>query len=268
MAKDNRVLFITQEIAPYSPTTDISKIGRSLPQAIQEQGREIRIFMPKWGNVNERRNQLHEVIRLSGMNLIIDDTDHLLIIKVASIQSARMQVYFIDNEDYFQGRQQGTDENGEEYDDNDERMIFYDRGVLETVKKLRWCPNVVHCHGWFTALAPLYLKRTFNEEPSFMDSKVVYSLYDDEFGKPLQDNFTEKLKLKGITPEDLANVHKPITYTELGKLAIDYSDGIVQQMANVNPELLEYARQSGKPFLEYTSDEEMPKAINDFYNRL
>ena len=153
--KANKVLFITQEITPYVPESELSKMGRYLPQAIQEKGKEIRTFMPKWGNVNERRNQLHEVIRLSGMNLIIDDTDHPLIIKVASIQAARMQVYFIDNDDYFQQRLMKLDENGVEYNDNDERAIFYARGVLETVKKLRWCPDIIHCHGWMSALVPL-----------------------------------------------------------------------------------------------------------------
>ena len=181
MTKANKVLFITQEITPYVSESEMANIGRHLPQAIQEKGREIRTFMPKWGNINERRNQLHEVIRLSGMNLIIDDTDHPLIIKVASIQSARMQVYFIDNDDYFQNRLQTADENGVEYDDNDSRAIFYARGVLETVKKLRWCPDVIHCHGWMTALAPLYIKKAYKDEPSFRDAKVVFSVYEDDF---------------------------------------------------------------------------------------
>ena len=180
MTKVNKVLFITQEIAPYVSDSEMALLGRNLPAAIQDKGREIRTFMPKWGNINERRNQLHEVIRLSGMNLIIDDTDHPLIIKVASIQSSRMQVYFIDNDDYFQNRMQACDENGNEYEDNDERAVFYARGVLETVKKLRWQPDIIHCHGWISALAPLYIKRAYREEPSFRDSKVVYSLYDEE----------------------------------------------------------------------------------------
>lgn len=154
-----KVLFITQEITPYVPESNLALIGQNLPQAIQDKGREIRTFMPKWGIVNERRNQLHEVIRLSGMNLIIDDTDHPLIIKVASIQAARRQVYFIDNDDYFQHRQMTCDENGNDYEDNGERAIFYARGVLETVKKLRWCPDVIHCHGWMSAMVPLYIKK-------------------------------------------------------------------------------------------------------------
>ena len=157
----NKVLFITQEIIPYVAESEMSTVGRKLPQAIQEKGKEIRTFMPKWGNVNERRNQLHEVIRLSGMNLIIDDTDHPLIIKVASIQAARMQVYFIDNDDYFQHRLMERNEEGVEYPDNDERAIFYARGVLETVKKLRWCPEIIHCQGWISALVPLYIKKAY-----------------------------------------------------------------------------------------------------------
>ncbi|MGL5619651.1 MAG: glycogen/starch synthase, partial [Tannerellaceae bacterium] len=174
-----RILFITQEITPYLPETEISGISRNLPQGIQERGREIRTFMPKYGTINERRNQLHEVIRLSGMNLIIDDTDHPLIIKVASIQAARMQVYFIDNEDFFQRKHTIADENGVEFDDNDERSIFFVRGVLETVKKLRWIPDMIHCHGWMSALTPLYIKKAYADDPFYSNTKVVYSVYDN-----------------------------------------------------------------------------------------
>ena len=265
MTKVNKVLFITQEITPYVSDSELALMGRNLPAAIQDRGREIRTFMPKWGNINERRNQLHEVIRLSGMNLIIDDTDHPLIIKVASIQSARMQVYFIDNDDYFQNRLQATDENGNEYTDNDERAVFYARGVLETVKKLRWCPNVIHCHGWLTALAPLYIKRAYKDEPSFRDSKVIYSLYQSDFKQPFEANFVSKTLVKGVTKKDLAEVKSPVDFIALNKLAIDYSDGIVQQSEQVAPELLEYARQSGKPFLEYAADN-YADACNSFYD--
>ena len=162
--ESKKVLFVSQEITPYLPESELSLISRKLPQAIQETGKEIRTFMPKYGNINERRNQLHEVIRLSGMNLIIDDTDHPLIIKVASIQAARMQVYFIDNEEYFQRKHTVVDSKGEHFKDNDERMIFFARGVLETVRKLRWSPDLVHCHGWFTSLVPLYIKKAYREE--------------------------------------------------------------------------------------------------------
>ena len=268
MTKANKVLFITQEITPYVSESEMSLVGRNLPQAIQEKGREIRTFMPKWGNINERRNQLHEVIRLSGMNLIIDDTDHPLIIKVASIQSARMQVYFIDNDDYFQNRLQVIDENGVEYEDNDARAIFYARGVLETVKKLRWCPDIIHCHGWMTALAPLYIKKAYKDEPSFRDAKVVFSLYDDDFKQPFHPDFASKLLLKGITKKDITDLKEPIDYTALCKLAIDYSDGVIQQSEHVNEEVMEYAWQAGKPILGYQSPENFADACNDFYDQV
>jgi len=268
MTKANKVLFITQEITPYVSESEMSLVGRNLPQAIQEKGREIRTFMPKWGNINERRNQLHEVIRLSGMNLIIDDTDHPLIIKVASIQSARMQVYFIDNDDYFQNRLQVVDENGVEYEDNDARAIFYARGVLETVKKLRWCPDVIHCHGWMTALAPLYIKKAYKDEPSFRDAKVVFSLYDNDFKEPFHPDFASKLLLKGISKKDVADLKEPVDYTVLCKLAVDYSDGVIQQSEHVNEEVIAYARQIGKPVLGYQSPEIFADACNDFYDQV
>lgn len=268
MTKANKVLFITQEITPYVSESEMSLVGRKLPQAIQEKGREIRTFMPKWGNINERRNQLHEVIRLSGMNLIIDDTDHPLIIKVASIQSARMQVYFIDNDDYFQNRLQVVDENGVEYEDNDARAIFYARGVLETVKKLRWCPDVIHCHGWMTALAPLYIKKAYKDEPSFRDAKVVFSLYDNDFKEPFHPDFASKLLLKGISKKDVADLKEPVDYTALCKLAVDYSDGVIQQSEHVNEEVIAYASQIGKPVLGYQSPEIFADACNDFYDQV
>ena len=268
MTKANKVLFITQEITPYVSESEMSLVGRNLPQAIQEKGREIRTFMPKWGNINERRNQLHEVIRLSGMNLIIDDTDHPLIIKVASIQSARMQVYFIDNDDYFQNRLQVVDENGVEYEDNDARAIFYARGVLETVKKLRWCPDVIHCHGWMTALAPLYIKKAYKDEPSFRDAKVVFSLYDNDFKEPFHPDFASKLLLKGSSKKDVADLKEPVDYTALCKLAVDYSDGVIQQSEHVNEEVIAYARQIGKPVLGYQSPEIFADACNDFYDQV
>lgn len=264
-----KVLFITQEITPYVPESELSLIGQNLPQAIQDKGREIRTFMPKWGNVNERRNQLHEVIRLSGMNLIIDETDHPLIIKVASIQAARRQVYFIDNDDYFQHRLMTTDENGNEYEDNGERAIFYARGVLETVKKLRWCPDVIHCHGWMSAMVPLYIKKAYCDEPSFRDSKVVFSVYGDGFKSNLAPNFTEQLLLKGITPEDVKMINSPVNYEELCKLAIAYSDGVVQNSEQVNQNIIDYAHSLNIPVVGYESDDAaFADACNALYNKV
>ena len=250
MGKTNKVLFITQEIAPYVEENEKSLLGRTLPQSIQEYGREIRTFMPKWGNINERRNQLHEVIRLSGMNLIIDDTDHPLIIKVASIQSARMQVYFIDNDDYFQNRQELCDENGVEYEDNDERIIFYARGVLETVKKLRWCPDLIHCHGWMTALTPLYVKKVYSDDPFFSTSKIVYSLYDDRFKKMFSKDFSDKLMMDGINDDDVSLIkEKEVSYEDLSKLAINFSDAVIAGTENADADLLKYAKNHHKKML-------------------
>ena len=265
----NKVLFITQEILPYVAESDLSKTGRQLPQAIQERGREIRTFMPKWGNVNERRNQLHEVIRLSGMNLIIDDTDHPLIIKVASIQAARMQVYFIDNDDYFQHRLMATDENGAEYPDNDERAIFYARGVLETVKKLRWCPDIIHCQGWISAFVPLYIKKAYMEEPSFRDSKVIFSLFDNQLTSNLQENIVDKLMLKGIDRNDVESIlPKSASYKDLCKLAITYSDGVIINGENVDQELIDFAKEKGIPVLPHQTPETFADACNSFYDEI
>lgn len=262
-----RILFITQEITPYLPESEIATIGRNLPQGIQERGREIRTFMPKFGNINERRNQLHEVIRLSGMNLIIDDTDHPLIIKVASIQSARMQVYFIDNEDFFQRKFLVSDAEGKEYEDNDERSIFYVRGVLETIKKLRWMPDLIHCHGWMSALTALYIKRMYADDPCLKDAKIVYSIYNDEFNTPFRKAFANKLKMDGATDEDVLTLKNDTSFVALTKLAIDFSDGVIQGSEVVNPEITSYiSGMNGKPFLPYQSSDDYIDSFNEFYD--
>ncbi len=263
-----RVLFVSQEITPYLPETEMSTIGRFLPQGIQDRGKEIRAFMPRFGLINERRNQLHEVIRLSGMNLIIDDSDHSLIIKVASIQSARMQVYFIDNEDYFHRKFTVADANGKGFDDNDERAIFFARGVLETVKKLRWSPDLVHCQGWMTGLLPLYIKRAFKEDPLFHNSKVVYSVYDDAFDNTFDKAFRRKLYVDGISDKDVDVVNTNPNYLNLSKLAINMSDGVIQGNKKISPEILEYIKAKKKPFLEYQAPETYIDAYSSFYDKI
>ncbi len=265
--KQAKVLFISQEITPYLPETEMSKIGRYLPQGIQEKGREIRTFMPKYGSINERRNQLHEVIRLSGMNLIINDTDHPLIIKVASIQSARMQVYFIDNEDYFHRKFVLQDEKGEFFEDNDERVIFFARGVLETVRKLRWSPDIVHCHGWITALVPLYLKRTFMDDPLYNKSKIIYSVYNDAFNKPLNKDFRKKLLMDGILETDLEVIAQP-SFENLSRLALDMSDAAILGSAEINKTVQKYIKNIKKPVLQYKSEDEYIDAYSDFYDEI
>jgi len=223
--------------------------------------------MPRYGCINERRNQLHEVIRLSGMNLIINDTDHPLIIKVASIQSARMQVYFIDNEDYFQRKFMFTDKDNKFFSDNEERSIFFCRGVLETVKKLGWSPGIVHCNGWFTSLVPVFIKKAFVDNPLFTESKVVYSVYDDEFSSSFSTDFANKIKLPGITEKDL-RLYKKADYVSVTKAAIDFSDGVIMGSEKINTEIEKYILDSGKPYLEYMSPDNYMDAYADFYDEI
>jgi starch synthase len=265
--ESKKVLFVSQEITPYLPETELSNISRSLPQAIQETGMEIRTFMPRYGSINERRNQLHEVIRLSGMNLIIDDTDHPLIIKVASIQAARMQVYFIDNEEYFNRKYTVTDSRGRFFEDNDERMIFFARGVLETVRKLRWSPDLVHCHGWFTSLVPLYIKKAYREDPLFTKSKVVFSFYNNGFETPLNQNFAKKLLVDGVALKHVTMIEDP-GYENLVNLAATYSDGLVQGSSILPGKVSRVLHDSGKPVMDYVSGEKYVEAYSVFYDRI
>lgn len=262
-----KVLFISQEITPYLPESEMSLIGRNLPQGIQEKGKEIRTFMPRFGNINERRNQLHEVIRLSGMNLIIDDTDHPLIIKVASIQSARMQVYFIDNDDYFHRKFVLKDSKGKHYKDNDERMIFFARGVIETVKKLRWSPDIIHCHGWFTSLVPLYIKKSYSEDPLFMNSKLVFSAYNDSYNEVLDSNFIKKIKFDGIDAEVEAELKEP-TFESLARIAFKYSDGIIMGSKNLAAGIEKIIKESGNRVLNYQDPEDYIDAYSVFYDKI
>jgi starch synthase len=262
-----KILYISQEITPYLPESEISEIARYLPQGVQERGREIRTFMPRYGCVNERRNQLHEVIRLSGMNLVIDDTDHPLIIKVASIQAARMQVYFIDNEDYFHRKQVVANSRGEEFPDNDERALFFARGVLETVIKLRWAPDLIHCHGWLTSLVPLFIKKYYYNNPLFINSKVVYSVYNDEFKKPLNPEIKKKVLFDGITQKDVKLLENP-DFVNVSKLAIDYSDAVIQGMEKINDEIRSHLETTNKLFLPYHPKDTYIDAYDNFYEKV
>jgi len=265
--RKKRVLYVFQEIMPYLPESHMSKIGRYLPQKIQESGKEIRVFMPRFGLVNERRNQLHEVIRLSGMNLIIEDIDHPLIIKVASIQQARMQVYFIENEDFFHRKFIFRDAKGKFFDDNDERTIFFSRGVLDTVRKLGWAPDIIHTHGWFSALLPMFVRTVYKDNPLFNESKIVVSLYNDGFDEAFADSFHEKVKASGISDEVLKYYDKA-NFVSVMKGAIDHADAFIIGDENINPELLDYVQASGKPILEYQGNEEYFDAYNQFYDQI
>ena len=260
----SKILYVCQEIMPYLPETEGSRLCRALTQAMQERGNEIRTFMPRYGCINERRHQLHEVIRLSGMNLIIDDNDHQLIIKVASIPAARVQIYFIDNDDYFSRKAVLTDADGNHFADNDERAIFFARGVLETVKKLRWTPTVVHCHGWLSSVVPVYLKQVFSDDPIFRDVRIVVSLYDDAFPGELAPEFREKIAGEGVSDKNLEILATP-SYETLCRFVMEYADGVVIASEKVDPKVAELARACGKPLLEYQS----PEAADFFdnYNR-
>ena len=260
MAK-TKILFITHEMSPFLELTKISEITRHLPQAMQDKGFEIRILMPRFGNINERRNRLHEVIRLSGMNIIINDNDNPLIIKVASIPSARMQVYFLDNEEYFQRKHVFTDNNNKFYADNDERTIFFCKGALETVKKLGWSPDVVHCHGWMSALVPAYLKTLYKDDPTFKNSKVVYSLYEDNFDTSLSAEFATKAIMNGMNAEH-TEMYSEATNTALNLGAISYSDAVVCACENINEEVLKFVKKSNKPLLEFNSTSD----YENYYN--
>lgn len=265
MAK--KILFINQEIVPYVPDSELSLMGKALPQVMQENGHEIRTFMPKWGTINERRGQLHEVIRLSGMNLIIDDTDHPLIIKVASIAQTRIQVYFIDNDDYFSKRQMTVDEKGEVYPDNGERAIFFARGVLETVKKLRWVPDIIHIQGWMGAVVPLYIKTAYHEEPSFANTKVITSLFTKDMNSDFGTNFKKCIEFREAKADLLKKYNDNFDFEELGKLAIDYSDGVIAAHKSVNGNLQKYAKENNIPFLPYPGEDFGP-AYETFYDNI
>ena len=268
MAKD-RILFINQEIAPYLSATPVSSLGKFLPISMQEKGFEVRTFMPKFGTVNERRNQLHEVIRLSGININIDDNDHPLVIKVASLQPARIQVYFIDNDDYFQKLASDTDPSGANRSDNDERAIFFARGTMETAKKLRWDPKFIHCSGWICSLLPLYIKKLYSDDPSFKNSKVIYSVQPVKDMAPLDPKFFSKLKAEGIAQKDLKKyISDTPDVNTLHKLGVDFSHAVIINDPEIDPTLLEYIKESGKPVLMAQDMELDAQKYLDFYNSL
>ena len=262
-----RVLFISQEITPYLCETQISKRCRNLPQGIMEKGKDIRIFMPKYGCINERRNQLHEVIRLSGMNMILDNLDYPLIIKVASLQPIRMQVYFIENEDYFPKKTFMHELDGEEFEFHDERAIFFCRGVLETVRKLGWAPNVVHCHGWMSALIPLYLKKAFAEDPIFDNTKVVYSVYDQESNIVIDNDMARKSIITGVSEDDVELINIASVDT-LHKLAIKYADAVIMGSEKISDNLIKFIVDSDKYVIPHQNDEDYVDAYDALYDEL
>ena len=262
--KDKRILYVSSEVVPYLPETEISSMSFEAPRMVSKLGGQIRIFMPRYGNINERRHQLHEVIRLSGINLVINDLDMPLIIKVASIPKERIQVYFIDNEDYFKRKATLSDEDGTLYPDNDERAIFFAKGVIETVKKLNWSQDIIHVNGWLASLLPIYLKEFYKNEPLFSESKIVTSVYNQSFDGTLDKNMVNKVKFDNI-PSESINVLENPTYVNLMKVAIDYSDALIKGSSEIPKELESYLETSNKPVLEYYSMNDFPEPYTEFY---
>ena len=260
-----RVLFVNSEMFPYLPESDIANIGRFLPQGMQERKKEIRAFMPRYGCINERKNQLHEVIRLSGMNIPINDVDRPLVIKVASISAARIQVYFIDNEDYFHRKSVFCDENGKFFEDNGERAIFFARGVLETVKKLRWAPDVIHCQGWISQILPIYLKKAYIDDPIFSNSKIVLSLYNDAPAAEFPAEFKSRIPFGGITEQDVEILSEP-SGMNLAKLAASYSDGIILGAEDIPAEITGFCQEAGLPILPFNAEALKDGSYIDDYN--
>ncbi|MDE6207839.1 MAG: glycogen/starch synthase [Muribaculaceae bacterium] len=262
-----KVLYVTQELDPYLPATPMGEYGHNVALALQSAGAEVRTFMPKYGIINERRHQLHEVIRLSGLNIIIDDTDHPLIIKVATLQPTRLQVYFIDNDDYFFRSNDATLETVSDHENNGERSMFFIRGVYETVKKLRWEPSLVQCTGWLTALMPLYLRKLYADDPAFNRSTIAFTLYNDAFEGTLDERLAEKLIEQGFEPEQV-EAFKALDWLALNKIAIDNADVLVAGAKDIPAELIDYATASGKPFLRFDPEKDNAQACAEFFKSL
>jgi starch synthase len=262
-----RILFVTQEMEPYTVADDISKLVRKLPQHTQEKGFEIRVLMPKFGSINERRHRLHEVVRLSGMNIIVDDDDYPLIIKVASLPGARMQVYFLDNEEFFKRKFVFKDANGKPFDDNSDRMVFFCKGVMETVKKFGWAPDIIHCHGWMTALVPLYFKTVYKDEPIFQNAQMIYSVYDHSLGYTFTEQFLDKAMINNLEEEDLKSFTDE-NGINLNKGAIMNSDIIIQGSETIDDSVNQMIEESGKTKLDFVPFDEAPAAYLDFYKSL
>jgi starch synthase len=261
-----KILYVSQEMCPYTKDSPIALAARNLPQFTQENQGDIRIFMPKYGIINERRNQLHEVIRLSGMNIVINDVDYPLIMKVASIPEAKMQIYFVDNEDFF-GKKGHLDKTGKPYEDSDAKLIFFARGVVETTMKLGWSPNLIHVKGWFSSLVPLYLRRYYKNNPISKNVKVVISLYDETFKGKISKKLTNKLQFDKIPTKDLSR-YDDTTYTDIMKAAIDLADGVIVAEEGVNPELIAYAKKTRTPVMPYKGEETFFADTNKFYTKI
>lgn len=265
--EDKRILYVSSEVVPYLAENEVSLMSYDVPKMINDQGGQIRIFMPRYGNINERRHQLHEVIRLSGMNLVVNDLDMPLIIKVASIPKERIQVYFIDNDEYFKRKATFTDEDGVLYPDNDERAIFFAKGVVETVKKLNWVPDIIHVHGWMASLLPVYMKHFYKNEALFSETKIITSVYGQSFDGNLDIEMINKVKYDDVPHEAIQELETP-NYENLIKSAVNHSDGVIIASSTISTSLTNFIESSQKPFLPFTTKENFASAYTEFYKKL
>lgn len=267
--KKLRVLYISQEIHPFIPSGVVPETSKDLAKSTQELGREIRVFMPRFGVVNERKHQLHEVQRLSGMNLIINDHDHPLIIKVATVSDAKMQVYFIDNEEYFKRKETFWNKETNEFaGDNDERTMFFGKGVLETVKKLGWAPDVIHCHGWMTSCIPMFLKKLYQDDPHFESSKVVFTPYGNEYiDQKFGTDIISKLKYDNFTDEDLKGL-EDATIADLCAKGVEFADAVTEGTEDVFNKIGVDSAELEKPFLSNKDLDDEFRAYNEFYETI
>ena len=265
--EDKKILYVSSEVVPYLAENEVSQMSYDVPKMVNDKGGQIRIFMPRYGNINERRHQLHEVIRLSGMNLVVNDVDMPLIIKVASIPKERIQVYFIDNDEYFKRKATFSDEEGVMYEDNDERAIFFAKGVVETVKKLNWVPDIIHVHGWMASLLPIYLKHYYKDEALFSETKIVTSVYSQSFEGALHVNMINKIKFDGIPHEAIAALENP-DYNNLIQTSIAHSDGVIVASDKLSASLTKFIHSSNKPFLPFATKDDFALAYVGFYNSL
>ncbi len=268
MSSKKRVLFLTQEMSPYTELSEISALLKILPLFTQDNGMEIRVLMPRFGNINERRHRLHEVVRLSGMNIIIDDDDYPLIIKVASLPGARLQIYFLDNEEFFKRKFVFRDGSKKLFEDNQDRMVFFCKGAVETVRKFGWAPDVVHCHGWMTSLVPLYLRTAYKDDPLFKKSKIIYSLYNESLHENFKEDFFTKASINNLQPKDLEAYQDGNGGVNLHKGAIQYADALIQGAKELDPALAKEAKGSKKQMLEHQEPEDILQVYFDLYKEL
>lgn len=267
MSRKTRILFVAHEMQPYLNLTEIAQAALELPKSMQEKGMEIRVLMPRYGCINERRHRLHEVVRLSGINIVLGDSDNPLIIKVASLPQAKMQVYFLDNEDFFQRKYALRDDQENFFDDNHERMIFFNKGVLETVQKLGWSPDIIHCSGWMTSLIPLYVKRFYKHTAVFKDTKVVYTAYENQFTEKLHRDFVGKAMMEDVEEADL-KLFTGLDNRSLNLGAIAYADAVVIANEKVDPEVQQAAKATKKPLLNGQNQHNLADTHFEFYQKL